>query len=1846
MLSARLAWVVLVCLLVTQDARLFSRLCAVSPEPPDRDLISYQRDVRPILQANCQGCHQPAKAEGEYVMTNFDRLLRGGESGDAAIVAGEPENSYLIDLITPADGQAEMPRGRKPLGDAERQLIAEWIRQGAKNDTRARGDMYDQAHPPQYHRLPSITSLDYSPDGKMLAVAGFHEVTLHNSDGSSRIARLIGLSPRIESVRFSPDGRHLAVIGGSPAEAGEVQIWNMKSFELVLSVPIAFDTLRGASWSPNGKLLAFGGTDKSVRAMDVETGEIIFRQAANNDWVLGTVFSSDGSHLASVSRDQTAKLSEIATQQLVDNITSVSDGTLKGGIHCVAKHPLRDEIVFGGADGIPKIYRMFRVVNPQRDGDENLLWNLPPLSGRIFAIDISQDGRRIAVGSSSDKGGILHVYGMEPNPMIPDEIQKILYRPPKVRKPAEQQQLAEHFKQGVEVLAETRIPDSGVFAVAVHPAGLLVAIGGGDGIVRLVDIHSGLVDRQFAPVELDIAVVSPFQDSDGQKLGAPQGESMFPEERIPADTHIVSLQVTPPQLQLNSMTDYVQLVVSAALSNGEIMDATRLCRIAVDDSRLSVTSTGLVRPLHDGSTQIVVTLRDQTHRVPVEISNTTSTLRPNFQRDVAPIISKLGCNLGKCHGARDGKNGFKLSLRGYDLMSDITALTDDLAGRRINRASPRESLMLAKPTAQLPHEGGRVLHESSNYYRILHAWIAEGASLNLNTAKVSKLDVYPNDPVVHRVGSRQQLRIVATYGDGVQRDVTHEAFVESGNVKVAKEVEGHAAMVEVLRRGEASILVRYEGAYAATTLTVMDDREGFVWQSPSSNNPIDDFVWEKLQRTKTLPSMLCDDYEFLRRVNLDLTGLPPTPEQIRKFISAAGDSQANRNEHIDQLVGSHEYVEHRANKWADLLQVNGKFLSRQGATDFRQWIRNEIASNTPYDQFARKLLTASGSTKDNPAAAYYKILREPTKLMANTTHLFMATRFTCNECHDHPFERWTQDNYYQMSSWFAQVGFKKDDASGDKQIKTNSAEPAYPLYEVVFDKHEGGVTHLRTSQISEPAFPFDCNYESPEDATRRQQMAAWITSPDNPYFARSFANRMWGYFMGRGLIEPLDDIRAGNPASNPKLLDFLTKEFINSGFNVQHLVRLICQSRTYQLSSHTNPWNHDDELNYSHRIPRRLPAEVIYDSIYRATGAQSEFPGVSKGTRAASLPDVGIQLTDNFLSNMGQPARESSCECERNVDLQLGVVLALVNCPTVNHAIGAQDNEITALATSTKTDSQLVNEMFLRVLNRPANEDELDAGLSVFEAIETQHQLLENQLDVLDRQTSDAYQQAEQRRLAELARVNRENTDYQQRQAPNRARQEQQRRELIADAKAALDDYQNQIPQKLIQWEQDQRDSTIWTALDPMELIADHERTAFAIQPDKSVFVMGEYGKSEFGNGAYRLLAKTGLRKITGLRLDALADERLPQQGPGRQAGNFVLSELELHRAPAEIGTAAVLAEWDFEHAPGSWTPMSNNELSVSDGRLLVKSTGAYPAMATPVQADAGAFTLEIVAKIKDQAMMRIYWSTTGMTNFDKLRSQRHGVVARNEEWQSYRFHFKTEQALAGIRLDLDKKNGQVPVKSIRLLRYEPQFHPVTWAGADAAGSRENFDIDRAIDGNNSGNHGWSIAEVGRDHAAIFAANEPVVQSEEGLVRVTLHHNYGDGSLSLGKFRVSLTDSPQPLSLGIPSSIAELLAIPPDKRSQQQQTELATYHRDHDEALRQLLKAVERVEQPLPPNPQLVVLKQRIEELSQAIPVDSELVKLQNKVAISRRQRDAGRITAAQDLAWALINNPEFLYNH
>ncbi len=431
----------------------------------------------------------------------------------------------------------------------------------------------------------------------------------------------------------------------------------------------------------------------------------------------------------------------------------------------------------------------------------------------------------------------------------------------------------------------------------------------------------------------------------------------------------------------------------------------------------------------------------------------------------------------------------------------------------------------------------------------------------------------------------------------------------------------------------------------------MGDRTGYAWKDVEAYNYIDELVYDKLKRVKELPSGVCTDAEFIRRVYLDLTGLPPTPDEVRAFLADARPQRVKRDAVVDKLIGSPDFVEYWTNKWADLLDVNRKFLGEQGAKAYRAWIRKAVAENMPYDQFAHAILTASGSNLDNPPASYYKILRDPDAAMENTTQLFLAVRFNCNKCHDHPFERWTQNQYYELAAFFAQVGRQEDPQfQGPEARRHRRGGRPRRSSRIISDTGGGDVKQPRTGAVTPPKFPFLHGDLAPATAPRREQLAHWIVSKENPYFAKSYVNRLWSYLLGVGIIEPVDDIRAGNPPSNPELLDRLTKEFIASGFNSREMLRTICKSRTYQLSIHTNPWNEGDDLNYAHAVPRRLPAEVLYDAIERATGSASRLPGLPAGARAAQLLDSAQDAPGGFLDLFGKPARESVCECERSSD--------------------------------------------------------------------------------------------------------------------------------------------------------------------------------------------------------------------------------------------------------------------------------------------------------------------------------------------------------------------------------------------------------------------------------------------------------------------------------------------------------------------------------------------------------------------------------------------------------------------
>ncbi len=1491
--------------------------------------ISYYQQIRPIFQANCQGCHQPAKASGQYVMTAFDKLVAGGESEMAAIKPGQPDESYLVELITPTDGTAQMPQGKPPLAAAEIELVRKWIAEGAMDDTPAAArERYDQDHPPVYTRPPVITSLDYSPDGKLLAVAGFHEVLLIGTPDNALESRLVGMSERIQSVRFSPDSKRLAVIGGLPCRTGEVQVWDVAKRKLLLSVPMTFDTLYGASWSPDGKTIAFGCADNTVRAIDSESGKQVLFQGAHTDWVQASVFSKDGSHLISVDRDGAAKLTEMATERFVDNITSITPGALKGGLTAVARHPERDEIVLGGSDGRVKVYRVFRLTARRIGDDANLIRHMPPMLGRIFGVDVSRDGKRIAAVSSLDGEGELHVYSYEFDTALPKDIEAIHGKTVQQRTAEEKARLEEHASEGVRIVSQIRVPEATLYTVAFHPDGKWLAAAGNDGLVRVVEAETGRVVKSFSPAPL---AGDPSALPESAAVAYRRPEPRVPSESLPEGASIESLTVQPERIELAGPYAYAQLLVQARLAGGDLVDVTRLAQKEISSPVAHAATSGLLQPIADGQASLKISLGGKSVNVPVAVSGVQAATHVDFVRDVNPVLSRLGCNQGTCHGAAKGKNGFKLSLRGYDPLFDVRALADDLSARRVNLASPDDSLMLLKATGAVPHQGGKLIDREDTYYAIIRSWIADGAKLETTTPKVTRIELTPQNPVVQRIGSRQQVRVLATYADGSLRDVTHEAYVETGNMEVATTERG--GLITSLRRGEAPILARYEGAYAATTLAVMGDRSGFEWKQPPAFNRIDELTADKWRRMKILPSELCSDTDFIRRVYIDVTGLPPTSANVQAFLADQREQRIKREELIDRLVGSDEYVEYWTNKWADLLQVNRKFLGPEGASQFRGWIRSQIAANRPYDEFAHDILTASGSNKENPAASYYKILRDPVEMMENTTHLFLAVRFNCNKCHDHPFERWTQDQYYQTAAYFAQVGLKADPASGDRKIGGTAVEGAKPLYEIVFDQSQGDVVHERTGQPTPPNFPYDCQFEAPQDASRRTQLAAWITSPHNPYFAKSYVNRLWGYMFGVGIMEPIDDIRAGNPPSNPELLDYLTEEFIASNFNVQHVIRLICKSRTYQLSVATNDWNEDDAINYSHAIARRLPAEVLYDAIQRVTGSVSRFPGVPAGTRAAALPDSGVELPSGFLAKFGRPPRESACECERINSLQLGPVMALISGSTLAEAIADPKNELAQLAQNQQDDQALVNEVFLRVLSRPATKAEIVASLELLRELPAEHAKLSDQLAALEAKFAPVLAAKEADRQAAIDSAKSAVDAYQAEIAEREAELDRQREEAIAQADAALTAYEETLAERQAAWEKQIQQATVWTAIDPHELTSTFN-ARLKKNEDLSISVTGANNK-----GSYVIAAKTNLAGITGVRLEALADDSLPSKGPGRaQNGNFVLSEFRLEAGPE--GEAGELSKIALQNSQADFSQANYGVETAIDGKVAPTNNG------------------------------------------------------------------------------------------------------------------------------------------------------------------------------------------------------------------------------------------------------------------------------------------------------------------
>ena len=743
---------------------------------------------------------------------------------------------------------------------------------------------------------------------------------------------------------------------------------------------------------------------------------------------------------------------------------------------------------------------------------------------------------------------------------------------------------------------------------------------------------------------------------------------------------------------LSGPRSFQQLLVTGTYADNSVRDLTRLATYkSADDNIAAVDAQGIVHPKGNGSTEIIAQVGTLEVKSPVLVNHFEEPQPIHFHHEVVAAMTRSGCNSGACHGTPSGKNGFRLSLQGYLPDQDLTVLTRETFGRRVNRTDPDASLVLLKGTARIPHEGGRRFGPDQESFRVLREWIAEGAHAPANDGvRFEKLEIFPKVRLLRGDSTRQQIVAQAVYSDGTRRDVTPLVTFSTSDPSIAEVSKN--GLVTFHDKGSVAVLCRYLHAVENSRLSHLRETPGFVWSNPPKNNYVDEHVFAKLSELQILPSDLSTDSEFIRRVHLDVAGVLPTPERVQAFL--ADPDPAKRAKLVDELVERPEYAEFWGMKWADILRSTRKQVSYRGSHNFRRYIVDVFAKNRPINEFVTELLTSTGDTMMSPAANYYRVARDPLECAESTAQLFMGVRMQCAKCHNHPFERWTQDDYYGLAACFARVGHKKP--APDAEAET------------IFIARGGEVNHLRTGKVMPAKGPGSAPFAGSPDDDRRVLLAKWLVSPENPFFARSIVNRIWYHMVGKGIVEPVDDFRDSNPPRNEALLDALAKDFVDHGYDFKRIVKAIANSRTYQLSARTNKSNAMDEKYFSHASTRLLSAEVLLDAISSSTGVAEKFAGLPAGTRAVQLPDP--EVNHEFLQAFGQPSRELVCECARESETTLTQALNLINGEVVHAKLANPQTRVRQLLASNADDATIVNALYTATVSRPASPEEQKAA--------------------------------------------------------------------------------------------------------------------------------------------------------------------------------------------------------------------------------------------------------------------------------------------------------------------------------------------------------------------------------------------------------------------------------------------------------------------------------------------------------------------------------------------------------
>ena len=786
------------------------------------------------------------------------------------------------------------------------------------------------------------------------------------------------------------------------------------------------------------------------------------------------------------------------------------------------------------------------------------------------------------------------------------------------------------------------------------------------------------------------AIILPMEGEAKEALRETQSETKKP----------IILEAFPSEIILDHQRATQGIVVRITEQSGVHREVTAEASFIFGDPKKARMEGGVAKPFGDGETTLKVSYRGQSIELPVRVSNAQVTPVVSFRRDVMPVFLRSGCNAGSCHGSARGQDGFRLSLFGYDPEGDHFRLTREFAGRRINLALPEESMVITKCVGEAPHTGGKLFTKESIYAETLIRWLKSGAPNDpAEEPFCNKVELLPKRLVLESPGQKHRVSVRAHYSDGSQRDVTRLALFLTSNEAAANiDKEG---MITTGQRGEAFVMARFATHTVVSQVIVIPKDLRFTWPEVVERNFIDRLIDAKLKDLRITPSGICDDATFLRRAQIDITGVLATGEAVEKFCR--DEDPQKREKKIDELLAKSEFTDLWALKWSELLQIrsdqnNGGY---KATLKYYDWLHEQLSKNTPLHLIASQLLVASGSTLENPAANYFQLETDPLKLAEDTAQALMGIRIQCAQCHNHPFDRWTMDDYRGFVAFFTQVGRKAGEDPREK---------------IIYDRREGESKHPLGDRVVAPKF---LGGEVPETKgrDRRAVLAEWLASPKNPYFARHMANLIWAQYMGRGIIEPVDDGRISNPASNPELLDALAGKLMESNYDIRKFVREICGSRTYQTSTAQNETNSMDERNFSHGAIRRMRAEVLLDCISQVTETREKYRGLAMGSHAVEIADG--RTSNYFLTTFGRATRENICS-RAEVGPTLSQALHLINGETIENKI-ASGGVVKRLQKEGKSPREITEELYLRCFGRKATEAEMAKLESVWSGSTTEH---------------------------------------------------------------------------------------------------------------------------------------------------------------------------------------------------------------------------------------------------------------------------------------------------------------------------------------------------------------------------------------------------------------------------------------------------------------------------------------------------------------------------------------------